>query len=155
MDKPHPLMDALYSLYHREVSAVEAYDRGLKKFVGQPEQGALERLRADHVDAVRRLGALIRRHGGVEPDPRGSWRDAFAAVVEGLASVVNDEAPLRVLHRLEVAECEDYARLLADPLLAPDVVSELQKMLDTSQNHQVALEAALENVPVRPNRPMI
>jgi hypothetical protein len=155
MDRPQPLMDALYSQHRAEVAAVEAYDRALKKFAGQPEQDALERLRADHREAVRRLGALIRRHGGVEPEPAGDWRGSLAAVLEGLASVVNDEAPLRLLHRLEVAGSEGYARLLADPLLTPDVVGELQSLLAGAQSHMAALEQAIAEVPATPNRPMI
>lgn len=155
MNASQPLMDALYSQFHGEVSAVEAYDRALKKFAGQPEHGALDRLRAEHADAVRRLGALIRSHGGVEPEPTGTWRDTFAALVEGLASVVNDEAPLRVLHRLELAGAGGYARLLADPLLAPDAVAVLQSLLDRSQDHQAALEAAIAGITETPNRPMI
>lgn len=155
MDRPQPLMDALYSQHSAEFAAVEAYDRALKKFVGQPEQDALERLRGDHQQAVRRLGALIRRHGGVEPEPTSDWRSSLAAALSGLASVVNDEAPLRMLHRLEVAGAEGYARLLADPLLAPDVVGELQSLLEETQTHMAALEEAIAGVPETPNRPMI
>ncbi|HEY8378623.1 MAG TPA: hypothetical protein VIK91_19150 [Nannocystis sp.] len=155
MTTSQPLMDALYSQHSAEAAAVQAYDRALQKFRGQPEQAALERLRADHEEAVGRLGALIRRHGGVEPEATRDWRSALTGVLEGVASLVSDEAPLRVLHRIEVAGAEGYARLLADPLLAPDVVAELQVLLERNQDHTGVLEEAIAEVPETPNRPMI
>lgn len=155
MTTSQPLMEALYSQHSAEVAAVQAYDRALQKFHGQPEQEALERLRAGHQEAVARVGELIRRHGGVEPTETRDWRSALAGVIQGVASVVNDEAPLRVLHRIEVAGAEGYARLLADPLLAPDVVSELQALLDRNQDHMAVLEQAIAQVTETPNRPMI
>ncbi|MBZ5709170.1 PA2169 family four-helix-bundle protein [Nannocystis pusilla] len=149
-----PLMDSLVSQYRGELSAIEAYDRALQKFSGQPEENALLQLRDEHRAAVRRLGALIRNHGGVEPEGSGVW-GSLATGIERLASIVNDEVPLRVLHRGEVVGYEGYAKLLADPLLSPDVVQELQALLDQSQNHLARLETMLQELPAAPNRPMI
>ncbi|WAS92433.1 hypothetical protein [Nannocystis punicea] len=154
MALPKPLMDSLLSQYRGELSAIEAYDRALQKFAGQTEEGALRQLREDHVSAVRRLGAIIRQHGGVEPDSSGAW-GSLATSLEGLASIVNDEVPLRVLHRGEVVGYEGYAKILADPLLASEVVQELQILLDHSQDHLIRLETMLEALPAAPNRPMI
>lgn len=154
MELPQPLMNSLMSQYRGELSAVEAYDRALQKFVGQSEEAGLIQLRDDHLSAIARLGALIRRHGGVEPDSSGAW-GSLTTGVERLASLVNDEVPLRMLYRGEVVGYEGYAKMLGDPLLAPDVVQELQVLLDHSQNHLVALETILNNLPAAPNRPML
>jgi hypothetical protein len=149
-----PLMDSLMSQYRGELSAIEAYDRALQKFAGQNEEAELVRLREDHVSAVNRLGAIIRQHGGLEPESSGAW-GSLATGLERLASIVNDEVPLRVLHRGEVHGYEGYAKLLGDPLLASDVVQELQILLDHSQNHLATLERMLAELPAAPNRPMI
>lgn len=154
MELPHPLMDSLVSQYRGELAAIEAYDRALVKFADQPEEAGLLQLRDDHRAAVRRLGALIRRYGGVEPDSSGAW-GSFAAGLEALASMVNDEVPLRLLQRGETVGYEGYAKLLADPLLDREVVQELQILLDHSQQHISALDAILESVSAAPNRPML
>lgn len=154
MPQSQPLMDSLLSQYRGEMSATEAYDRALKKFVGQPEEKRLEQLRDEHRAAVRRLGALIRRHGGVEPEGSGAW-GSFTAAVEGVAAMFNDEVPLQMLHRGEVHGHEGYAKLLADPQLDPEAVTELQDLLDRSQDHLATLDALLKELPAQPNRPMI
>lgn len=154
MALPKPLMDSLLSQYRGELSAIEAYDRALQKFAGQTEEAELLRLREDHLGAVRRLGAIIRQHGGVEPESSGAW-GSLAAGLESLASIVNDEVPLRVLHRGETVGYEGYAKLLSDPSLADDVVQELQILLDHSQDHLGRLETMLAQLPAAPNRPMI
>ena len=154
MALPKPLMDSLESQYRGELSAIEAYDRALQKFAGQLEEGPLLELRDDHRTAVRRLGELIRNHGGVEPETSGAW-GSLTTGIERLASIVNDEVPLRVLHRGEVHGYEGYAKLLGDPLLAPEVVQVLQILLDHSQNHLARLERMLAELPAAPNRPMI
>jgi len=147
-------MDSLLSQYRGELAAIEAYDRALQKFAGQPEEAGLIRLRDDHRAAVRRLGALIRRHGGVEPESSGAW-GSFAASLEALASMVNDEVPLRLLQRGETVGYEGYAKLLADPLLDREVVQELQVLLEHSQRHITELDRIIQALPAAPNRPML
>ncbi|MFZ6180432.1 ferritin-like domain-containing protein [Nannocystis pusilla] len=154
MALPKPLMDSLLSQYRGELSAIEAYDRALQKFAGQTEEAELLRLREDHLGAVRRLGAIIRQHGGVEPESSGAW-GSLTTGLERLASIVNDEVPLRVLHRGETVGYEGYAKLLSDPTLENEVVQELQVLLDHSQDHLLRLETMLEQLPAAPNRPMI
>ncbi|MDC0717289.1 ferritin-like domain-containing protein [Nannocystis bainbridge] len=149
-----PLMDSLMSQYRGELSAIEAYDRALQKFAGQNEEAELVRLREDHVSAVNRLGAIIRQHGGLEPESSGAW-GSLTTGLERLASIVNDEVPLRVLHRGEVVGYEGYAKLLSDPQLDADILREIQGLLDHSQDHLTRLERMLEQLPAAPNRPMI
>src|SRR5690606_36067526 len=108
MTQSSPLLNSLQSQYRGELSAIQVYERALQKFVGQPEESRLEMLRDEHRHAASRLGALIRRHGGVEPQSSGPWGSVMTAI-EGVAALFNDEAPLRVLHRGEVHGHEGYA----------------------------------------------
>ena len=154
MTQSQPLMNALQAQYRGELSAIEVYERALQKFVGQPEEGRLERLRDEHRAAAARLGALIRRHGGVEPEGSGPW-GSIATAIEGVAAVFNDEAPLRVLQRGEVHGHEGYAQMLADPALDPETVAEVQHLLDCSRGHIDTLDTLLEELSATPNRPML
>lgn len=151
---PQATMEALVSQYRGELSAIEAYERALEKFSGQPEEATLLRLQGEHGRAARRLREAIHGYGGVVPEGAGAW-GAFTSVVELLASLINDEVPLQVLHRGETVGIEGYKKLLAEPGLPAELAAELRALLGRSADHQAALAAMIHALPDAPNRPMV
>lgn len=154
MSLPQSTMDALQAQYRGEVSAVEAYDRALEKFVGQPEELALLRMQAEHRNAVRQLDDLIRRYEGVPPESSGAW-GALAATVEKLAALVNDEVPLQVLHRGEVIGGEGYSKLLGDRALPDEAKTYVSELLNRCRTHQERLTDMIQKLPEAPTRPLL
>lgn len=150
---PQATMEALVSQYRGELSAIEAYEGALEKFAGQPEEATLLRLQGEHSRAAKRLREAIHGHGGVVPEGSGAW-GAFASVIERLASLLNDEVPLQVLHRGEAVGSEGYKKLLAEPGLPGGLAAELRALLERSVSHQEALARLIHELPEVPNRPM-
>lgn len=154
MNLPQTTMDALVAQYRGEVSAVEAYDRALEKFAGQPEELTLLRMQAEHRNAVRQLNDLIRRYEGIPPESSGAW-GAFATAIEKLASLINDEVPLQVLHRGEVVGCEGYSKLLGDRSLPDEAKTYVSELLNRCRTHQERLVDMIHRLPEAPTRPML
>ena len=87
---PQATIDALIAQCRGEIAAVDAYDRALKKFAGQPEESTLLEIRNEHDDSVARLRAVIERDGGKIPHEGGAW-GGLANAVHSVAALVNDE----------------------------------------------------------------
>ena len=77
---PQATIDALIAQCRGEIAAVDAYDRALKKFAGQPEESTLLEIRNEHDDSVARLRAVIERDGGKIPHEGGAWGGLANAV---------------------------------------------------------------------------
>lgn len=154
MDLSQTTMEGLLGQYRGEVAALEAYEPALAKFAGQPGEGVLRRIQSEHRAAVRRLAAVIRRHGEVVPEGSGAW-GALASTIESLAGLVNDEAPLKVLHRGEAIGREGYARLLEDPALPDELGRELMELADRCRCHEEALAEILRALPEAPPGQML
>ncbi len=154
MDLPQTTMEELLGQYRGEVAALEAYEPALAKFSGQREELVLRRIQGEHRAAVRRLAAVIRRHGEVVPEGSGAW-GALASTIESLAGLVNDGAPLKVLHRGEEIGREGYTRLLADPALPEYLRVVLTELAERCEHHEEALARLLQDLSTAPTRPLL
>jgi hypothetical protein len=146
--------DALTTLYRGEASAVEAYDRALTKFAGQPEEPTLAQIAGEHRDAVRRLDIELEHHGIKVPEGSGAW-GMVANAVHTLTSMVNDEVPLQVLQRGEEVGIGEYERAIAAGGFSPDFTRQLHDGLRRCQRHRDQLQALRDVINTQPNRPMI
>lgn len=154
MSLPQATLEALISQYRGEVSAVEAYERAITKFDGQPEELALRRMQAEHHNAVKRLGQAIHENGGVLPESSGAWGTVVNAV-EKLAAMVNDEVPLQVLYRGESVGVQGYEDLLKNHTLPDGLTLDLAGLLSRCRSHLESLKAMIDALPAAPTRPML
>ena len=146
--------DALTTLYRGEASAVEAYDRALTKFAGQPEEPTLTQIAAEHREAVRRLDVELEYHGIKAPEGSGAW-GFVANAVHTLTSLVNDEVPLQVLQRGEEVGIGEYERAIAAGGFSPEFTRSLNDGLRRCQLHRDQLQGLRDVITTQPNRPMI
>ena len=146
--------DALTTLYRGEASAVEAYDRALTKFAGQPEEPTLAAIAAEHREALRRLDVELEHHGIKAPEGSGAW-GVVANAVHTLTSLVNDEVPLQVLQRGEEVGIGEYERAIAAGGFGPEFTRDLRDGLRRCQHHRDQLQALRDVITTQPNRPMI
>jgi hypothetical protein len=146
-DRAHALND----LVQGEIAAVETYGQAIEKFIGKPAQSALERLRANHVDAVNQLKSHAT--GAAKPaTSSGPW-GAFARAVEGAAKLFGGSAALKALQEGEEYGDKLYAKSLDDARLDPAVRSLLSGVLLPRQRSHIAtlegLKSAQDEVPGR------
>jgi len=154
MSLPTATQDALLSLYRGEASAVEAYDRVLDKFKGQPEAPTLGEIRDEHESARRRLDLELQRNGLKTPESSGGW-GVFASALYSVAALVNDEAPLQVLQRGEEVGSADYARAIDADGLEATFVQQLRDDHMQCQAHHERLQQLRDVILNQPTRPMI
>lgn len=154
MSLPHATQEALLSLYRGEVSAVQAYDRALTKFAGQPEEPTLREIHEQHVEAVRLLDGELEKHGIKTPESSGAW-GVVANAVHTLTSLVNDEVPLKVLQRGEEIGITDYAKAIASAGFEPAFVQQLQAGHARCQRHCAQIQHLRDIIDTQPTRPMM
>lgn len=154
MPLPKATHDALTTLYRGEASAVEAYDRALTKFAGQPEEPTLAQIAAEHREALRRLDIELEHHGIKAPEGSGAW-GFVANAVHTLTSLVNDEVPLQVLQRGEEVGIGEYERAIAAGGFSPEFTRKLHDGLRRCQYHRDQLQGLRDVITTQPNRPMI
>ena len=94
MSLPKATQDALITLYRGEASAVEAYDRALTKFTGQPEEPTLREIAAEHREALTSLDVELDLHGIKTPEGSGAW-GVVANAVHTLTSLVTTRSRCR------------------------------------------------------------
>lgn len=149
---PQATIDALIVQCRGEIAAVDAYDRALKKFAGQPEESVLLEIRNEHDDAVARLRAIIERDGGKIPHEGGAW-GGFANAVHSVAALVNDEVPLQVLQKGETVGITGYEKALADASLS-EFHELLGQLRDRCGKHHARLQQLRDHILETPTRPM-
>jgi len=154
MPLPQATQDALTTLYRGEASAVQAYDRALTKFAGQPEEPTLAEIATEHQEALARLDVELEQHGIKAPDSSGAW-GAVANAVHTLTSLVNDEVPLQVLQRGEEVGIGEYERALAANGFSPEFRRQLQEGLARCHRHRDRLQQLRDVITMQPNRPML
>ena len=120
MSLPLESQEALITLFRGEAAAVEAYDRALEKFAGQPEEPALKEISANHREAMARIELELKRQGIVAPTGPGAWGVLFNAI-GSLTALVNDEAPLQMLQLGEEGGIAEHERALAAGGFSPDL----------------------------------
>ena len=145
--------DALISQCRGEITAVDAYQRALKKFAGQPEEVTLQKLYDEHEDSVARLRKMIEDAGGKIPHETGVW-GSVASAVHTLTAMVNDEVPLQVLQKGEQIGINGYEKALADLELSAEDRQELALLLARCHDHLERLKVLREHVLETPTRPM-
>lgn len=144
---------ALISQCRGEITAVDAYERALKKFAGQPEEPTLRELHDEHENSVARLRKMIEDAGGKIPHETGVW-GSVATAVHTLTAMVNDEVPLQVLQQGEQIGITGYEKALADPELAAEHHQELTLLLARCRSHLERLQVLREHILEAPTRPM-
>jgi hypothetical protein len=149
---PQPTIDALIAQCRGEIAAVDAYDRALKKFTGQPEEPTLLEIRNEHDDSVARLRAIIERDGGKIPHEGGAW-GGFANAIHALTALVNDEVPLQVLQKGEQVGINGYEKILDDPTLS-EFRATLTLLLERCRKHHARLQELRDHILETPTRPM-
>lgn len=149
---PQATIDALIAQCRGEIAAVDAYDRALKKFAGQPEESTLLEIRNEHDDSVARLRAVIERDGGKIPHEGGAW-GGLANAVHSVAALVNDEVPIQVLQKGEQVGISGYEKALADPTLA-EFHALLTTLRDRCGQHHARLQQIRDHILETPPRPM-
>ena len=154
MSLPKATQDALITLYRGEASAVEAYDRALTKFTGQPEEPTLREIAAEHHEALTSLDVELDLHGIKTPEGSGAW-GVVANAVHTLTSLVNDEVPLQVLQRGEEVGIGEYERALAAEGFSPEFSRRLREGLYRCRLHRDRLQGLRDVITTQPNRPMI
>jgi len=154
MSLPKATQDALITLYRGEAAAVEAYDRALTKFAGQPEEPTLQEIAAEHREAVRRLDIELEQQGIKAPEGSGAW-GTVANAIHTLTSLVNDEVPLQVLQRGEEVGIGEYERALETEGFAPEFTRQLREGLERCKSHRDRLQGLRDVITSQPNRPMI
>ena len=146
-------MDALISQCQGEIAAVDAYDRALKKFAGQPEEPTLAELRVEHEDSITRLRTMIENDGGKIPHESSTW-GSIANAVHTLTAMVNDEVPLQVLQKGEQIGVDGYEKALADGELPQEARQELTQLLERCRQHLERLQYLRDHILETPTRPM-
>jgi hypothetical protein len=142
-DATHETAEALDSLLRGEISAVETYVQAIDGFEGEPEQGALRRLRDDHVDSANRLRRHVATRGEDNSTSSGAW-GAFARAVEGTAKLLGRTSALQALREGEVHGLEAYERLLMrDDLDASARALVVSELLPRQRRHVEELERLL------------
>lgn len=145
-------VDALARLARGEMAAVEAYERAIDKFSGQPEEPTLRMIRREHVDAHARLVDLLADRGAPPPENIGPMGHV-AKAIHKVTSWFNDELPLQVLQRGERIGVERYERALDDPALA-EVRVPMRAHLDGCHRHTAMLQQLREHIGIA-DRPML
>jgi hypothetical protein len=154
MSLPQATQEALLSLYRGEVSAVQAYDRALTKFAGQPEEPTVREIHDEHVEAVRLLDGELEKHGIKTPESSGAW-GFVANAIHTLTSLVNDEVPLKVLQRGEEFGLADYAQAIAAQGFEPEFVQKLHEGHARCQRHIAQIQHLRDIIDTQPTRPMM
>lgn len=150
----HEILHALVSLYHGEVAAERAYERAVRRFVGQPEEEVLQRLELAHAEASQRLAEEIRMAGMVVPEPSGAW-ETFAETAESVASFLNDDIALHVLQRGEQIGVHGYEKALSSPYVSLALNRVLTDLLIACRDHLHDLRGLRSHVLEVQDRPML
>lgn len=145
-------VDALARLTRGEMAAIEAYERAIDKFSGQPEESILRTIRREHIDAHARLVDLLADRGAPPPEDLGPFGHV-AKAIHKLTSWINDELPLQVLQRGERLGVQRYERALEDPALS-SVRVPIRAHLDGCHRHMAMLQQLREHIGI-PDRPML
>ncbi len=153
MPLPQATLDALIVQCRGEIAAVEAYDRALKKFAGQPEEPTLLEIREEHEDSVSRLRTIIEKDGGKIPHESGAW-GSIANAVHTITAMVNDEVPLQVLQQGEKVGIDGYEKALGDAQLPDDCKQILGELLARCGKHHARLQELRDHILETPTRPM-
>ena len=132
--KDHTI-DWLNSLLRGELAAIETYEQALAKFSKEPQAEDLQRLQAEHHDAVKKLRKHIRKCGGRPARSSGAW-GTWAKLIEGAAKLLGTTAALKALEEGEEQGVSDYEKALQDETL-PDECKHIirDELLPQTQAH--------------------
>lgn len=113
-------------LLRGEISACETYEQAIEKFRGDPGTTALERIRDEHRDSVRKLRANVEKMGGRPSTDSGAW-GVFAKTVEGTAKLFGDASAVAALRQGEEHGIDEYTSALENP----DVLDDCKTLIST------------------------
>ncbi len=137
--------DTLNSLLRGEISAVETYDKAIKKVGDDPRGSQLQQMRTDHADAVARLREHIRAHTTEEPaESSGAW-GVWAKCVQTTANLFGDKAAMKALKEGEEHGIKEYEKALEDESLTPACREEIRSnLLPRTRSHVTILDSLMD-----------
>jgi uncharacterized protein (TIGR02284 family) len=127
-------------LLRGERSAVETYDQAIKKHGDKPVLVELDRLLAEHRNAVRTLENNVLSMGGQPADTAGAW-GAVANTVQGAANLLGAGSALEALQKGEQSGKHDYEEALKDADVMPECKNLIRaELLPMVSEHIATLE---------------
>ncbi len=138
MDSVQNQVEPLNRLLRGELSAVETYEQALGKVGNKTYAQELERIRAEHLDAVESLRQEIRSFGGIADESSGVW-GLWAQTVEGTATLFGEAAALKALKEGEEHGLKEYRTVLEDNELRAKFRSLLAGEMQTRQIEHIAI----------------
>ncbi len=137
--------DTLNSLLRGEISAVETYDKAIRKVGDDPRGRQLRQMRADHDDAAARLREHIQAHTVEEPsDDSGPWGE-WARFVQGAANLFGNKAAMKSLKEGEEHGVKEYEKALEDESLTPACRDEIRSvLLPRTRSHIQTLDSLMD-----------
>ncbi|MBI3298255.1 MAG: DUF2383 domain-containing protein [Elusimicrobia bacterium] len=118
---------ALASLVRGELAAVETYKQALEKLPDGPASGELQRIEAEHEDAVRLLQERMARSSSKVQTHSGTWGE-WAKVVEGAAKAFGKKAAIKALKEGEEHGIHGYV----DALVSDKLDTETKRIIRSS-----------------------
>ena len=119
-------IDVCNSLLRGEVSAVETYEKAIKKFEGESEVTLLTEMRMSHQQSLQRLHDNVLDMGGTPTTDSGAW-GVFANSVQAAAGLFGENAALSALIQGEEHGVKEYEAALDNE----DVMAECQDIIRT------------------------
>lgn len=119
-------IDVCNSLLRGERSAIETYDKAIKKFEDQNCISTLREIKTTHVEAVGLLEQNVRSMGGQPDTDSGAW-GTFANIVQSTANLFGEGSAINALQQGEEYGRDDYK----DALENDDVHLECKELIRT------------------------
>lgn len=113
-------------LIRGEMAAVKSYTTVIGDLKDSKEKMKLEKIRADHENAVKKLKTFATADVKEDTDTSGAW-GAFASAWTGGAKLVGNKTALKALTQGEEHGITEYKEALADDTIKP----ELKEMIRT------------------------
>lgn len=137
--------EVLNRLLRGELSAVESYQKALKKTEDDPRSAQLRQMLADHNEAVADLRAHVTMHTTEAPSDDSGWWGSFTAAFQGLANLFGDSSALSGLKQGEEHGVKEYERALEDESLTFDCRQVIrEKLLPRAKQHVQMLDALID-----------
>lgn len=127
-------------LLRGERSAVETYDKAIERFDDLPAVVELQRIRDEHVVAVRALEQNVLSMGAAPDEGTGAW-GKFAKTVQSAANMFGAESAINALQQGEEHGRENYESALHDDAVMDECKDlMIKQLLPPIREHIVALE---------------
>lgn len=142
-DVKHHVIDKLTDLMQLDIDAVEAYDQALKNIKSADIHAQISQFRADHVQHIEALSALIKQYGGIPPERTKDFKGFLIKGMTAIQSVMGEKAALQAMKMNEKLTNSMYERALEDTYPA-DVLELLRKNFRDEKQHLAYINSCLD-----------